>query len=294
MARLQVGSDDRAPHLSTGVGSSMRFWIDGFERGLASGGDPPLNNPVFVKTGLSFEPAGGKCSELVAKLIDRRAVAPKSINAARATATRAGKVPRVRLGTWRAFESAARVIQVVCREVDIEPAQRLRPRHPTAVHRFRIGKAGRCATSRHEDKGSLLMYMQWNDSLVTGHPKIDNEHRKLVELVNRLGEAMSNGHGKDVCGSILDELIRYTATHFATEEALMAAHRYADTATHKAQHAKLVKDVLDFQSKFRAGSVTVSVSLMKFLNDWLVQHIKGSDKALAKALKAASAASAAH
>lgn len=138
------------------------------------------------------------------------------------------------------------------------------------------------------------MYLQWNDTLVTGHPKIDSEHQALVKLVNRLGEAMTNGHGKDVCGSILDELIRYTSTHFATEESLMAANRYADTAAHKAQHAKLVKDVLDFQSKFRAGSVTVSVSLMKFLNDWLVQHIKGSDKALAKALKASSAATAAH
>lgn len=124
----------------------------------------------------------------------------------------------------------------------------------------------------------------WDDKLKTNHPNIDSDHKKLVDLVNKLYDAMQAGKGKEACGQVLNELINYTKTHFAMEERLMAAHSYARTADHKAEHAKLIKEVSDFKAKFDAGSLTITASLLSFLRDWLVNHISKSDKALADSI----------
>lgn len=124
----------------------------------------------------------------------------------------------------------------------------------------------------------------WDDKLKTNHQNIDTDHKKLVDLVNKLYDAMQAGKGKDVCGKVLNELFDYTKTHFAMEERLMAVHNYAKTAEHKAEHAKLLKEVGDFKVKFDAGSLTVTASLLSFLRDWLINHISKSDKALAGAI----------
>ena len=126
--------------------------------------------------------------------------------------------------------------------------------------------------------------MEWNDALKVGHSVIDREHQKLVGLINKLGDAMSAGQGREACGEVLNELIAYTRTHFATEEGLMSVHHYADTARHKAEHSGLIREVVAFKGKFEAGTATLSVSLLHFLMDWLTHHILESDKALARGI----------
>lgn len=135
-----------------------------------------------------------------------------------------------------------------------------------------------------------MSLMQWNDSLTTGHARIDADHKRLVELVNRLYDAMVAGNGDQVCGRILAELFDYTKSHFAMEEQLMSAHGYAKAAQHRAQHAALVKEVGELKSRLDAGSHTLTMPLFKFLKEWLAKHIRGSDIELAKALLARSPA----
>lgn len=126
----------------------------------------------------------------------------------------------------------------------------------------------------------------WDDKLKTHHFAIDNDHRKLVDLVNQLGEAMQSGKGRDICGKVLNDLIAYTKTHFAMEERLMDTHKYAKAAEHKVEHAKLLKDVLEFKAKFDSGALTVTAGLLTFLRDWLIRHISQSDKVLAASIAA--------
>ena len=129
-----------------------------------------------------------------------------------------------------------------------------------------------------------MAMMDWNDSLKVGHSSIDRDHKILVGLINALGDAMSTGQGGNVCGGVLDELISYTKTHFAMEERLMSLHGYPAAPAHRAEHTKLVQDVVAFQDKFAAGTAVLSVSLLHFLMEWLSHHILESDKALAKGI----------
>lgn len=128
--------------------------------------------------------------------------------------------------------------------------------------------------------------MEWNDRFILGHDKIDRDHRKLVALVNQLSEAMLKREGKEICGKVIEDLAAYAKTHFSTEEQLMALHHYANTAEHKAEHANFVDQVAELKSRFDAGSITLSISLLGFLKEWLTKHILITDKALVAGIAA--------
>jgi hemerythrin len=129
--------------------------------------------------------------------------------------------------------------------------------------------------------------IMWGPKLWVGVKDIDDQHKKLVEIVNRLNDAMVAGHGREVIGPTLNELIRYTQQHFAAEERIMSRNHYQHMAEHKAQHAKLLHDVGEFKTRFDSGNSMLSIELLRFLRDWLSGHILGSDLKLAKCLEAA-------
>jgi hemerythrin-like metal-binding protein len=124
----------------------------------------------------------------------------------------------------------------------------------------------------------------WGPMLAVGVTEIDDQHKKLVELVNQLNDAMHAGHGKDALTPVLNELVRYTVYHFGTEERLMAKHKYEASVAHKGEHTKFVATVSDFKKKFDAGNAMLSTEIMNFLRDWLSKHILQTDKKFAKAL----------
>ena len=120
--------------------------------------------------------------------------------------------------------------------------------------------------------------MTWKDSMSVGVPSIDEQHKKLVGMLNELFEGMNVGKGKEVLGRIPDKLISYTATHFKYEEELFDKTSYPDAFNHKKEHAALVKQVLDTQAKYKAGAMALSVEVGYFLSDWLTNHIMGTDR----------------
>ena len=121
--------------------------------------------------------------------------------------------------------------------------------------------------------------MQWTEKLSVGVAVLDEDHKKLVGMVNELYDAMQAGHGKEKLGPILNQLVQYTRMHFAREEKFFSETVYADSAAHKQQHEALTRQVLEVQKKYAGGEVaTLSVEVMHFLRDWLVKHIQGSDQ----------------
>lgn len=123
-----------------------------------------------------------------------------------------------------------------------------------------------------------MAYITWDEQYSVGVKEIDNQHKKLVELVNNLHEAMKQGKGRDIMSKVLASLIDYTASHFATEEKYMTQFNYPHFASHKLEHQNLVKQVLDFQKDYESGKLAITLDIMKFLKDWLVNHIQGTDK----------------
>lgn len=63
--------------------------------------------------------------------------------------------------------------------------------------------------------------MTWTDALSVNIKEIDDQHKKLVNMVNQLHAAMLKGEGKTVVGPILAELTANTVYHFSIEEGYM-------------------------------------------------------------------------
>lgn len=107
---------------------------------------------------------------------------------------------------------------------------------------------------------------------------IDDDHKGLFKLINHLFDAMSHGKANEVLWEILDHLLDYTKTHFRREEMYFATTNYSEIIEHKLQHEIFVEKLMSLRAQFEKGDKTISVELIKYLSDWLINHILISDK----------------
>ncbi len=119
---------------------------------------------------------------------------------------------------------------------------------------------------------------QWSDDFNIGLPKIDEQHKELVRLLNALHIALREQSAPEDSREILDTLADHTRMHFAVEEGMMRVSEYPGLAGHKQNHADLLGQVRALQNKLDAGQATISFELLHFLKHWLIHHINESDK----------------
>jgi hemerythrin len=120
--------------------------------------------------------------------------------------------------------------------------------------------------------------MTWNNEYSVHIELVDDQHKKLIGLINGLHDAMKVGKGKEALGKTLSELVDYTAYHFKEEEELFKAYAYPDYLSHKKEHDALTKQAVDLKERFTRGDLFLSNETVLFLKDWLNGHILGSDK----------------
>lgn len=126
--------------------------------------------------------------------------------------------------------------------------------------------------------------IKWQEEFTVDNKTMDQQHQKLVEIINELHEAMLQKKGNETLMKTLSQLIDYTKNHFETEEKFMRQHQFAGYEEHKALHDSLVTQVLDYKQQLEKGKLALSVKIMKFLERWLMDHIVGTDKKLGKFL----------
>lgn len=131
-----------------------------------------------------------------------------------------------------------------------------------------------------------IAMIAWNaDTYGVGIREIDDQHRVLVDLINRVDGALQSGAAKQVQRDLLDELIRFTEYHFFTEEHYMRRTGYPDEAPHREGHHHLVDALLQLKDDFTLRNKHDTRSLVDFLSSWLMDHIVHSDKELAAYLR---------
>jgi hemerythrin len=123
-----------------------------------------------------------------------------------------------------------------------------------------------------------MTLIEWSDNLSVNIDEIDSQHQQLVGLINDLNDAMRERKAKEALGGILNSLTDYTIRHFSTEENYFDKFEYPETRTHKKEHTGFVEKVATFKEGFEEGKLLLSIEVMDFLKDWLISHIKDSDK----------------
>lgn len=125
---------------------------------------------------------------------------------------------------------------------------------------------------------------RWSVDFETGLPDIDDQHRHLVDLINRFGGIVMEGRVNAVDLDLLfRELADYTHYHFDDEEKLMerAGIHQDFIASHKNIHRGFGEHLAQLRRQMRADSPDDWESLLEFLYAWLIYHILGHDKDIA-------------
>jgi len=120
----------------------------------------------------------------------------------------------------------------------------------------------------------------WDDSYNTGVEIIDTQHKKLVDILNKLDESLAERSGYQVLIGLLQELLAYTEYHFNAEEEFMCSHGYdeAEYSKHLLAHKEFVDQIEKEVKECLVNPEKVSSELLDFLVEWLINHILLSDK----------------
>jgi len=121
------------------------------------------------------------------------------------------------------------------------------------------------------------MPMKWTEQLSVKIFLFDHEHKKLVELINKLSDAMYKKEGNNVLGAALNELTDYTIIHFKHEEDAMSKYNFPGLAEHKKQHEDFVSKVAETKKQYEEGAIMLTIPLIDFLTNWVTEHILKSD-----------------
>lgn len=132
----------------------------------------------------------------------------------------------------------------------------------------------------------------FTDEFRTQIPLVDKEHETLFDLVRQTYELVHDEFRVDKFDDIIEiieELRDYTIKHFADEERYMKSINYDGLAEQVAAHTAFVEKLnnIDFDEIDRDQEDALD-KLIKFLLNWLVQHILKVDKKMPYIEEAAS------
>ena len=123
-----------------------------------------------------------------------------------------------------------------------------------------------------------MAFMRWDDEWTLDIPLIDDQHRRLLRMIDEFHDAMAMGMGHETAAALLCTLVEYTRTHFATEEQYMREVGFPGAVVHRYEHEKLIAQIEGYRAKVDNGELDVTIELMEFLRAWLTGHIAYADR----------------
>jgi len=128
-------------------------------------------------------------------------------------------------------------------------------------------------------RGELQMAeMIWNEKMSVGVQDLDDDHKKLVALLNEMDEAVVAGQSRDAVNAIIDRLMVSIKAHFAREEDFMAKSDFPGAAEHHREHDETLMAILEWQAHFKTASSSIlSPEVLNRFQSWLDNHIQGAD-----------------
>ncbi len=118
----------------------------------------------------------------------------------------------------------------------------------------------------------------WSDDLLLSVPKIDREHREILDQATEFRAAVDAGIPKDVLERSLAAFVGAVERHFASEEQLIRASAYPCYEGHRAEHTRLLEQLQAVREQLASGKIQPGGVLAVFLKVWVEQHITLADR----------------
>ncbi|MCK9491161.1 MAG: bacteriohemerythrin [Sulfurimonas sp.] len=120
--------------------------------------------------------------------------------------------------------------------------------------------------------------IKWHEGLSLGVKSIDDDHKQLLNIINRLSDAIRDGNAQEIIDKTFQDLEKYVIEHFHREELLLAKCNCLHIKEHIAQHREFAKKVPELKAKLaNAKNSAMAQEVSYFLTDWLFNHIIEED-----------------
>lgn len=122
-----------------------------------------------------------------------------------------------------------------------------------------------------------MTFITWEPRYDIGVEFVDRQHKKLVDIINRLHDSVESGASQRVLDHIFADLEVYTETHFKDEERYLSESQYPDLERHKGAHVQFIDRIHQMRERFMANDMVANQMLL-YLKNWLTLHILGTDR----------------
>ncbi|MFO1153242.1 MAG: bacteriohemerythrin [Rhodospirillales bacterium] len=129
-----------------------------------------------------------------------------------------------------------------------------------------------------------MAFLDWNDALLVGDRTMDDDHRRLVILINEVADCVVGAADAQTVCDAIGRLIDATEEHFLREEAMMRETGDPNAIVHARDHGVLITQIKILATLIGDGTLDVSIDLLRFFRGWLVNHIRTADRALTRHL----------
>jgi hemerythrin len=127
--------------------------------------------------------------------------------------------------------------------------------------------------------------LAFTDNLKFGVAAIDRQHQRMVQIVNHLLLAVTDGALGETEDHLLDELVQLAERNFRTEEEWMRRCNYENGDLHAESHEHLLEELVGLRDGLFTRHEHVNRKVVFFVRRWLEQHLLHSDRELAEAIR---------
>ena len=124
-------------------------------------------------------------------------------------------------------------------------------------------------------KGENLI--EGSPDLLTSIDEIDEQHDRIISLINQLYEAFVQEKSKKEIKELLKNMTDFTSYHFSTEERYFKQFGYENTIYHTQEHKLFIDKISDFRKAYQAGKNFDTAEIMLFMKQWIENHFGETD-----------------
>lgn len=139
-------------------------------------------------------------------------------------------------------------------------------------------------STKIDEKKTDQNLLVWSDEYSINIKEMDEQHKKLVEIINTHSSAVNLKEERKVLEGTLTGLFEYIEVHFKREEELLLQHDYPEYKTQEEEHAYLNQEVHDLYIKYVKGDDSTAFLVASLMRHWLFNHICNEDKKYSKYL----------
>lgn len=136
------------------------------------------------------------------------------------------------------------------------------------------------------------MLLLWTDNLSVGIDQFDDDHKRLIAIINELHCSIQAARAKGAIDKeeieiVLHRLQNYIRYHCDREELFMAKTEYPELDSHRKEHRRLEARIADMAERFRdSTNPEHAAEIMQFIFDWVTNHIFVYDRQYSSHLRA--------